>query len=76
MKQEKEYYAFISYKREDEKWVKWLQDNLEYYKFPKNLNGRTDLPTNIRPTFRNVTDLNPSLLSDEINNALCNSLSG
>lgn len=70
---EKEYYAFISYKREDEKWAKWLQDKLEYYKFPKNLNGRTDLPKNIRPTFRDVTDLNPGLLADEINNALCNS---
>lgn len=29
MEQEKEYYAFISYKREDEKWAKWLQDKLE-----------------------------------------------
>ena len=25
MEQPKEYYAFISYKREDEKWAKWLQ---------------------------------------------------
>ena len=24
MTQEKEYFAFISYKREDEKWAKWL----------------------------------------------------
>ena len=24
-----EYYAFISYKREDEKWAKWLQNKLE-----------------------------------------------
>lgn len=69
----KEYYAFISYKREDEKWAKWLQDMLEHYKFPTNLNGRTDLPKNIRPTFRDVTDLNPGLLAEEINNALCNS---
>ena len=29
MEQEKEYYAFISYKREDENWAKWLQDKLE-----------------------------------------------
>lgn len=28
MEQPKEYYAFISYKREDEKWAKWLQDKL------------------------------------------------
>ena len=29
-----EYYAFISYKREDEKWAKWLQKKLEGYKLP------------------------------------------
>ena len=73
MEQTKEYYAFISYKREDEKWAKWLQDKLEHYKFPTNLNGRTDLPKSIRPTFRDVTDLNPGLLAEEINNALRNS---
>ncbi len=73
MVQGKEYYAFISYKREDEKWAKWLQDKLEHYKFPTNLNGRTDLPKNIRPTFRDVTDLKPGLLAEEINNALHNS---
>ena len=73
MEQQKEYYAFISYKREDEKWAKWLQDKLEHYKFPTNLNGRTDLPRNIRPTFRDVTDLKPGLLAEEINNALRNS---
>ena len=73
MEQSKEYYAFISYKREDEKWAKWLQDKLEHYRFPTNLNGRTDLPKNIRPTFRDVTDLNPGLLAEEINNALHNS---
>lgn len=73
MEQQKEYYAFISYKREDEKWAKWLQDKLEHYKFPTNLNGRTDLPKNIRPTFRDVTDLNPGLLAEEIDNALRNS---
>lgn len=73
MKQEKDYYAFISYKREDEKWAKWLQGKLEHYKFPMNLNGRIDLPKNIRPIFRDVTDLSPGLLAEEINNALCNS---
>ena len=73
MEKNKEYYAFISYKREDEKWAKWLQDKLEHYRFPTNLNGRTDLPKNIRPTFRDVTDLTPGLLAEEINNALRNS---
>lgn len=70
MGQNKEYYAFISYKREDEKWAKWLQNKLEHYKFPTNLNGRTDLPKNIRPTFRDVTDLTPGFLAEEIDKAL------
>lgn len=73
MEKPKEYYAFISYKREDEKWAKWLQDKLEHYKFPTNLNGRTDLPKKIYPTFRDVTDLSPEPLEQAINNALCNS---
>ena len=70
MGKQKEYYAFISYKREDEKWAKWLQNKLEHYRFPTNLNGRTDLPKHIRPTFRDVTDLTPGLLSEEIDKAL------
>lgn len=75
MEQRKEfhYFVFVSYKREDEKWAKWLQNKLEHYRFPTNLNERTDLPKNIRPTFRDVTDLNPGLLAEEINNALSNS---
>lgn len=73
MDENKEYYAFISYKREDEKWAKWLQDKLEHYRFPTNLNGRSDLPKNIRPTFRDVTDLEPGLLAEKIDTALRNS---
>ena len=70
MEHGKEYYAFISYKREDEKWAKWLQNKLEHYCFPTNLNGRTDLPKNIRPTFRDVTDLTSGLLVEELDKAL------
>lgn len=70
MESQKEYYAFISYKREDEKWAEWLQNKLEHYHFPTNLNGRTDLPHNIRPTFRDVTDLTSGLLVEEIDKAL------
>ena len=29
--------AFISYKREDEAWAKWLQKKLEYYKLPTEI---------------------------------------
>lgn len=32
MKDQYKYWAFISYKREDEKWAKWLQKKLEYYR--------------------------------------------
>ena len=66
MAQEKQYYAFISYKREDEKWTKWLQEKLEQYMFPTNLNGRNDLPKHIRPIFRDVTYLKPGVLADGI----------
>ena len=70
MGQDKEYYAFISYKREDEKWAKWLQHKLEHYKLPSNLNGRTDLPREIRPVFRDTSELNPGNLPQQIHDAL------
>ncbi len=68
-----EYFAFISYKREDEKFAKWLQNKLENYRFPTNLNGQTNLPKRIRPIFRDVTDLTPGILAEEIENALVKS---
>ncbi|MBO6081741.1 MAG: toll/interleukin-1 receptor domain-containing protein [Bacteroidales bacterium] len=70
MEQGKEYYAFISYKREDERWAKWLQHKLEHYRFPTRLSAGGDFPRNIRPTFRDVTDLTPGLLPEEIDAAL------
>lgn len=73
MEQEKEYYAFISYKREDEKWARWLQNKLEHYRFPTNLNARNDLPKYIRPVLRDETDLIPGPLSERITNGLNNS---
>ena len=69
----KQYYAFISYKREDEEWAKWLQNKLEHYKLPSNLNGRSDLPKDIRPVFRDQSDLAGGVLAEEINKALENS---
>lgn len=73
MEQDKEYYAFISYKREDEKWAKWLQNKLMHYRFPTNINGQADLPKTIRPIFRDVTDFMPGLLTEKIGAALRNS---
>lgn len=73
MEQMKKYFAFISYKREDEEWAKWLQHKLEHYKLPSNLNGRSDLPKEIRPIFRDKSDLAGGVLAEEINDALENS---
>jgi hypothetical protein len=64
------YYAFISYKREDEEWAKWLQHKLEHYKLPSNLDGRTDLPKEIRPVFKDTSELTPGNLPEQISKAL------
>ena len=69
MKQEKEYFAFISYKREDEKWAKWLAKELEHYHLPTTLNGK-GLPKNLRPIFRDVDDLAAGNLPEQIYHAL------
>ena len=37
MENTKKYFAFISYKREDEKWAKWLQHKLEHDRLPVNV---------------------------------------
>lgn len=70
MESNKEYFAFISYQREDEKWAKWLQHKLEHYKLPSNLNGRTDFPKAIRPIFRDASELTPGNLPLQIHKAL------
>lgn len=70
MENEKKYFAFISYKREDEEWAKWLENKLGHYKLPSNLNGRTDLPKQIRPVFRDKSELAGGVLSEEIQKAL------
>ena len=70
MDNKKKYYAFISYKREDEQWAKWLQQKLEHYKLPVNLNGRSDLPKEIRPVFKDTSELNPGNLPQQLHSAL------
>lgn len=66
-----EYFAFISYKREDEKWAKWLQRKLEYYKLPSSVRkNNPDLPEKIRPVFKDTTDLEPGVLAQKIQDAL------
>ena len=52
MEQTKEYYAFISYKREDEKWAKWLQDKLEkrgrLWIYPMSIEPHAELPIDMK----------------------------
>ena len=71
MEPPKEYYAFISYKREDEKWAKWLQKKLEGYKLPSVIRKeRPELPKYIRPIFRDSTDLSGGVLVDQLRQEL------
>ena len=65
------YLAFISYKREDEKWAKWLQHKLEHYKLPTSIR-KTDpsLPERVRPIFKDTTDLAGGVLEKAIKEAL------
>lgn len=64
------YYAFISYKREDEEWATWLQHEFEHYRLPSTLNGRLDLPTEFGPIFRDVDELSAGNLPAQIYEAL------
>lgn len=55
---EYQYYAFISYKREDEHWAKWIQKKLESYKLPAVLQKQYNLEhRRVKPVFRDKTDL-------------------
>ena len=74
MKQGKDYFAFISYKREDEKWAIWLQHKLEHYHLPTSVRKENpSLPQSIRPVFKDTSELAAGVLADEIYEALDNS---
>lgn len=71
MQDNKQYYAFISYKREDEMWAKRLQRKLESYKLPTIIRKeRPDLPKYLRPVFRDGTDLTGGVLSYQLHQEL------
>ncbi len=74
MDKEKEYFAFISYKREDEDWAKWFQNELENYHLPSSLNGRSDIPQSFRPVFRDIDELKAGNLPEQIYEALESSI--
>lgn len=65
------YFAFISYKREDEKWAKWLQKKLESYSLPTAIRKKKpELPNKIRPVFRDQSELAGGNLKTEIEKGL------
>ncbi|MBO4715778.1 MAG: toll/interleukin-1 receptor domain-containing protein, partial [Verrucomicrobia bacterium] len=71
MEKEFQYYAFISYSHEDEKWAKWIQRRLESYKLPAVIRKEIPrIPKHIRPVFRDRTDLNAGILVEGIRNEL------
>lgn len=65
--------AFISYKREDEEWAKWLQKKLEHYKLPTEIRKKNpdlefyECPRHI---FKDTTDLSGGVLAEEIKKGL------
>ena len=73
MEANKEYFAFISYKSEDVEWATWLQHELEHYHLPASFNGRTDVPQELRPVFRDIDELSAGNLPEQIKQALTNS---
>ena len=73
MKQDKEYFAFISYKSADVEWAMWVQHELEHYYLPASFNGRTDIRRELRPIFRDIDELSAGNLPDQIRQALENS---
>lgn len=66
-----QYYAFISYKREDEKWARWLQRKLESYRLPTDICKKNSaIPKKLKPVFRDKTDIQPNILSEELRQKL------
>lgn len=63
------YYAFISYKHEDEKWAKWLQKRLETYRLPVALQ-KQNCPKHLKPVFRDNTDITPGNLEEKLHENL------
>lgn len=71
MSERNKYYAFISYKRQDEKWAIWLQHRIEHFRLPSSLNGINGNSTGyLRPVFRDASELSAGVLADEIQEAL------
>lgn len=77
MEEQKKYYAFISYSRQDAKVAQEIQRRLEKYPYPKNLTDNEHRPYDdlrVRPVFLDTTDLSVSKedFTEEIRKALAN----
>lgn len=72
MEPEYQYYAFVSYRSSDEKWAKWVQQQIEAYKLPAVLQKKNPQApkTRIRPLFRYHTDIQPNELKEELRSKL------
>lgn len=65
------YYAFISYRSTDVEWAKWLQKKLESYSLPTVLQQKNkQLPKQLKPIFRDGTDINIGELKLELEDKL------
>lgn len=63
--------AFISYKHDDIEWARWLQNKLEKYKLPSYLNDEyPGIRKDLKPIFRDETDLPLGYLTENIISAL------
>ena len=69
MEGNQKYFAFISYKREDDDWAKKLKHKLEHYHLPASLNGR-ELPKNLRFVFRDIENFKSGNYQIQRNEAL------
>lgn len=69
------YYAFISYNHKDSKQAKWIQEELENFKFPTTLKKEygSRIPNSLRPIFRDATDLNAGVLEENLKRELLDS---
>ena len=66
-----QYFAFISYKHDDVGWAKWLQKRLETYRLPSIIRKEAPhLPKQVRPIFRNQTDIGAGPLLDNLRSEL------
>ncbi|MBR5407666.1 MAG: toll/interleukin-1 receptor domain-containing protein [Lachnospiraceae bacterium] len=61
-----DYYAFISYKRADYKWAKWIRERLQSYRLPYSTCRRYKgmLARRFNPVFLDKTNLTPGMLEE------------